>query len=138
VTNDADESAADRPRPTATWEGVFDESYDDLLWFGRLLTGDLYAAEDLVQEAFVRTARHIPGYTHDHAKSYVRKAMVNLWRNRARRLTLERGCLEDREQPAVRRLIGKHQDLGDTLTDPAIPATRDGGGNVDAEEVRVR
>lgn len=56
-----------------------------LLRFGHVLTGDPHAAEELVQEALVRTCARWRRIRHDEPQAYVRRAMVNAWTSRWRR-----------------------------------------------------
>jgi len=56
-----------------------------LLRFGHLLTGDPREAEDLVQEALVRSLRRWRSVQADDAGPYVRRAMVNTHITRWRR-----------------------------------------------------
>jgi RNA polymerase sigma-70 factor (sigma-E family) len=57
-----------------------------LLWFAHLLTGDRYAAEDIVQTALAKTAA---GWSRvrrkDNPEGYVRRAIVNTHLNAVRR-----------------------------------------------------
>jgi RNA polymerase sigma-70 factor (sigma-E family) len=69
---------------------AFERHYEGLV---RLATGlclrpDL--AEDLVQEAFVRAATRLDKVSDEAVASYLRSSVVNLWRNRLRRLYVER------------------------------------------------
>lgn len=59
-----------------------------------LLIGDRDAAEDLVQEAFVRLAGRL-GHLRDRSRfdAYLRRTMVNLHLSRLRRIRLERAYL---------------------------------------------
>ena len=53
-----------------------------LVGYAYLLTGELHAAQDLVQDAFVRTfARHRAGTDADRIEAYVRQAMLNIYRD---------------------------------------------------------
>jgi RNA polymerase sigma-70 factor (sigma-E family) len=61
-----------------------------LLRLAVLLTGSQEAAEDLVQEAFVRAADQLRSLAPDAVRSYLRATVLNLWRKRVRRLSLER------------------------------------------------
>lgn len=78
-----------------------------LLRFGHVLTGDPRKAEDLVQEALVRTLRRWRTVHHDSAVAYVRRVMVNTHINRWRRwesrvrLGGVPDCIAD--DPALRR-----------------------------------
>ena len=84
-----------------------------LFGYAYLLSGDRHAAEDLVQEALVRTfARRRTGFTPDHAEAYVRRAILTAFLDGARRRARWAG---------VRHLLGRP----DETRDPA-PAVGDG------------
>lgn len=71
----------------------------------RLLTGDDHVAEDVAQEAFVRTAGRFAHLRQPDAfATYLRRTVVNLCRERFRRQRLERNWLrrQDRREPASR------------------------------------
>lgn len=80
--------------PTSTepfsFERAFSEHATALLRLAVLLTGHREVAEDLVQEAFVRTAPKLPGIAPEAVGAYLRQTTLNLWKNRIRRLVLER------------------------------------------------
>ena len=61
-----------------------------LLRLGVLLAGREDLAEDLVQEAFERAAERLTTLGSDEQRPYLRATVLNLWRNRLRRLALER------------------------------------------------
>jgi RNA polymerase sigma-70 factor (sigma-E family) len=71
-------------------EAAYDANYLALLRMAVLLTDDQGQAEDLVQEAFIRSAARLEGLPRDEAKPYLRAAILNLWRNRLRHLAVER------------------------------------------------
>jgi RNA polymerase sigma-70 factor (sigma-E family) len=82
-----------RPEAGTSVEGLrraFEAHYEGLVRMGTLLTGRKDVAEDLVQEAFVRAASRIESLPPDEIRPYLRAAVVNLWRNRLRRLSTER------------------------------------------------
>ncbi len=60
-----------------------------LLRLAVLLTGREDMGEDLVQEAFTRAAERLPMLDADAVRPYLRATIMNLWRNRRRRLSLE-------------------------------------------------
>jgi RNA polymerase sigma-70 factor (sigma-E family) len=68
---------------------AFEAHYEGLVRMATLLTGRQEVAEDLVQEAFVRAASRLEDLPRDKARPYLRAAVVNLWRNRLRRLSVE-------------------------------------------------
>jgi RNA polymerase sigma-70 factor (sigma-E family) len=70
------------------FEAYVHERWEPLLRTATLLTGDVHAAEDLVQEALVRSARHWHRVDPGAVDAYVRKALytraVDSWRWRRR------------------------------------------------------
>lgn len=80
----------------ATWEQVLDEIVHTrrgaLVGYAYLLCGDVRAAEDLVQEALVRTfARGKRSKDFQLAEGYVRTAIANVFLDEARRVGRRRG-----------------------------------------------
>jgi RNA polymerase sigma-70 factor (sigma-E family) len=69
---------------------AFEEHYAGVVRFCALLSGRRDVAEELAQEAFVRLAPKIDGLERAAVGPYVRRIAVNLWKNRLRRLALER------------------------------------------------
>lgn len=55
-----------------------------------LVTGEQDLAEDLVQETFVKAAPAIERLREEEVWPYLRATAMNLWRNRLRRLAVER------------------------------------------------
>jgi RNA polymerase sigma factor (sigma-70 family) len=47
-------------------------------------------AEEIVQEAFVRALPKLPSLAEEAVYPYLRRAVLNLWKNRLRRMVLER------------------------------------------------
>ena len=68
---------------------AFEIHYERLVRLCFLLTGRRDAAEDVVQEAFVRLAGKIDRLDAEAVGPYVRRIALNLWKNRLRRLALE-------------------------------------------------
>ena len=60
-----------------------------------LVSGRPDEAEDLVQDAFLKAADAIAGLPDQAVRSYLRTTVINLWRNRLRRASLERMALPD-------------------------------------------
>jgi RNA polymerase sigma-70 factor (sigma-E family) len=60
-----------------------------LLRLAVLLTGREDMGEDLVHESFLRAADKLPTLEPDAVRPYLRAAVLNIWRNRLRRLALE-------------------------------------------------
>jgi RNA polymerase sigma-70 factor (sigma-E family) len=69
---------------------AFEDHYRPLVRFCALVCGDPHAAEDLAQEAFVRCADKIDGVEELKVGAYLRRAALNVWKNRLRRLAVER------------------------------------------------
>lgn len=68
---------------------AFERHYLSLLRLSVALTGRREAAEDLVQEAFVRSALRITQLGPDDVGPYLSRVVANLWKNRLRRLAVE-------------------------------------------------
>lgn len=68
---------------------AFEEHYTSLLKLCIALSDRRDVGEDIVQEAFVRAARRIPGLPSEEILPYLRQVALNLWRNRLRRLAIE-------------------------------------------------
>ncbi|MEX0755514.1 MAG: sigma-70 family RNA polymerase sigma factor [Actinomycetota bacterium] len=71
---------------------AFEEHYAPLLRLSILLSGDRQAAEDVVQEAFVRSSGHLGDVPVERLRSYLRQVVVNLWRDRRRWLARDRSA----------------------------------------------
>jgi RNA polymerase sigma-70 factor (sigma-E family) len=71
----------------------FAAEYEPLLRFAYFLTGDAAAAEDLVQDAFVRLYRADRHIEEAGFRAYARRTIANLHRSRFRRLLVERRFL---------------------------------------------
>jgi RNA polymerase sigma factor (sigma-70 family) len=65
-----------------------------------LLAGREGLAEDLMQEAFTRAAPMLPVLEPDVVRAYLRITVLNLWRNRLRRLPIEHRFRLTRTPPA--------------------------------------
>jgi hypothetical protein len=59
--------------------------YEQLLRLAVLLVGDMAAAEDVVQEAFIRVHRAVESRSPHNPLAYLRQAVVNLARSELRR-----------------------------------------------------
>ena len=80
-----------RAEPSGALATLYEEHHVALLRIAGLLLGDRAAAEDVVQEAFVRAHRALPGLRdHDKAPAYLRATVVNLCRSRHRHLDVVR------------------------------------------------
>jgi RNA polymerase sigma-70 factor (sigma-E family) len=95
AVNDTD---ADTSRDTAVaLREAFLEHYLPLLRLAALLSQEQHAAEDLVQESFVRAAPRLAALSPEEVRPYLRRTVVNLWKNSQRRASLfgERKLLLD-------------------------------------------
>jgi RNA polymerase sigma-70 factor (sigma-E family) len=82
---------------------LYEEHIRRAITLARLLTGDDQVAEDVAQEAFVRSAGRFAHLRQPDAfPAYLRRTVVNLCRARFRRQRLERDWLrrQDRREPA--------------------------------------
>lgn len=79
----------------------FAAEYEPLLRFAYFLTGERAAAEDLVQETFVRVFRADRRIEEAGFRAYARRVMVNLQRSRFRRVRSEHKALASHREPAV-------------------------------------
>lgn len=69
---------------------AFEDHYARLLRLAVLLSGRVDTAEDLVQDAYVRAAPKLESLEPTRVGPYLRSVVVNQWKNRVRRLALER------------------------------------------------
>jgi RNA polymerase sigma-70 factor (sigma-E family) len=69
---------------------AYEEHYVSLLRLCTLLAGDRDMAEDIVQDAFVKLSPRIAEVSPEQLRPYLRKTVVNVWRNRLRKLIRER------------------------------------------------
>ncbi len=106
-----DEAVADGAELHAAAQGRLADLYRrhaaDAARLAYVLTGDASAAEDLMQEAFVRLARRLVHLRDpDAAGAYLRRTIVNLANSRYRRRRLERAHLESvgRDRPGTAAL----------------------------------
>lgn len=71
--------------------GVFNGQYVSLVRLAAMLTDDVHAAEDIVQDAYLRVAgRHYRLRDPNKALAYLRQTVVNLARNSLRRRLVAR------------------------------------------------
>jgi RNA polymerase sigma-70 factor (sigma-E family) len=88
-----------------SFDRLFRDEHVGLLRFAYLLCGDHHRAEDAVAEALARTWPRWRGGGIDDPKAYVRRAIVNELRGRARRASVRRRHDDRRRvEPAVRLL----------------------------------
>lgn len=97
---------------------LFDEHYNGLCRLAGLLLGDTASAEEVVQEAFLRT---FSGWWRvrqpEKAQWYLRKSVVNLCRSRARRrVTEDKGNRVTLAGLAARAPVGSPDASDDSIT----------------------
>jgi RNA polymerase sigma-70 factor (sigma-E family) len=88
-----------------TLSALYEEHVGRAVALARLLTGDDHAAEDVAQEAFIRTAGRFAHLRRPEAfGAYLRRTVVNLCRARFRRARIEREWLrrQDRREAVTR------------------------------------
>jgi RNA polymerase sigma-70 factor (sigma-E family) len=95
---------------------AFEGHYMPLLRLCTLLAGRQDVAEDLVQEAFIRIAPKIESIAADDIGAYLRRTAVNLWKNRIRRLVLERRHRNVREEPVPEASFEERSALWHAVT----------------------
>ena len=88
------EPSRERLEQLGAW---FETEYPGLLRFAYFVTGDASAAEDLVQDAFVRLYRSTGRLGEVGFKAYARKTILNLHRSRSRRSARESSLTSDQE-----------------------------------------
>jgi RNA polymerase sigma-70 factor (sigma-E family) len=86
---------------------AFDEHHVALVRLATALSGRRDMAEEIVQDAFVRALPKLPGLENESVHPYLRSVVVNLWKNRLRRMVLER------------RLDRRYEREGRLAQDPA-------------------
>lgn len=82
-------TAIERRSVQASLRAAFEQHYIPLLRLSALLSGNRAEAEDIVQEAFVKVAPRIEQLDEEVIGSYLRRVVVNLWKNRRRRMAVE-------------------------------------------------
>lgn len=83
-------ATATRASCRETLRAAFEEHYRPLVRFCALVSDDASAAEDLAQEAFVRSADRIERVAEVKVGAYLRRTALNVWKNRLRRVAVER------------------------------------------------
>ena len=88
---------------TASFEEFYAATVDRLLGHLFLVTGDLHAAEEIVQEAFTRASMRWPHLrSYDVPEAWVRRVAMNLAADRGRRLQRQaRALLRTGPPPSV-------------------------------------
>ena len=95
---------------TAALEDVFRREYDAMLRLAHLITGSTEAAEDVVQESFVRLCRNWDRAAQPGA--YLRTVVVSRCRSWQRRRILER---QPQPRPPTPSVDGEARELLDAL-----------------------
>jgi RNA polymerase sigma-70 factor (sigma-E family) len=90
---------------------AFEAHYDGLVRLATLLSGRQDVAEDLVQEAFVRSVHKLSALPEQAVGSYLRSTVVNLWKNRIRRLVAERRQRIEPAAPEHAATLETHDEL---------------------------
>lgn len=108
------------PRPSSpTLAHVFEREYAALLRLSVLLSGDPHSAEDIVQEAFVRVSSKLDRLGEEELRPYLRRIVINLWKNRTRRQSLERRIIsllpERRSVPSFEEQMADRDRLWSAL-----------------------
>jgi RNA polymerase sigma-70 factor (sigma-E family) len=100
------------PKARTSEETEFDRLYrttwDPMMRLGRLLTGSTAAAEEIVQEAFMRI--YLRGSSLDNPGAYLRIAVTNLSKSHLRRLRLERNVSQRGDVPILNPEIDETWD----------------------------
>jgi RNA polymerase sigma-70 factor (ECF subfamily) len=86
-------------------EALFDDHHRWLWRLALRMTSDPEVAQDLVQETFLRAARHIDRIPRDAGGPWLGRALVNLCRDRYRRLDVR-----ERAEPQQRALVPPEPD----------------------------
>jgi RNA polymerase sigma-70 factor (sigma-E family) len=111
IATHRDEAAALPGSKESRLEDLYAQHAPGAFRLALLLTGDRHAAEDLVQDAFVRiTGRFRHLRSRGSFNSYLNRTVVNLARDRGRRSQLERRELE-RERHATEVAVTEAPDL---------------------------
>jgi RNA polymerase sigma factor (sigma-70 family) len=83
-------------------EAAYDEHYVGILRLCVLLSGKEEMAEDLAQEVFIRAGSKLDKLGPGEIRPYLRRSAINLWKNRLRRLAIERRArVVQREGPST-------------------------------------
>jgi RNA polymerase sigma-70 factor (sigma-E family) len=90
---------------------AFEEHYTRLLRLCLALAGSREVAEDIVQDAFVRVASRIDRLDPSEVGPYLRRVVVNLWRNRLRRVRLERRHADVRTDDPVTTELEERDEM---------------------------
>src|SRR5580658_7383225 len=75
----------DQQQDLDDFTALYVRHYEQLLRLAVLLVGDVPAAEDVVQEAFIRVHRSVDGGAVRSPLAYLRQTVVNLARSEVRR-----------------------------------------------------
>jgi RNA polymerase sigma-70 factor (sigma-E family) len=99
---------------------AFLRHYQRLLRFCYVLVGRRETAEDLAQEAFVRTAPRVATLSEAQLAAYLRRTAINLWKNHLRRLARELRFVEVEGSPVAPDTSPEDRDVlwGALLTLP--------------------
>jgi RNA polymerase sigma-70 factor (sigma-E family) len=93
--------ATTQPQAQVALRAAFEEHYVSLLRLCTALSRRRDLAEDIVQDAFVRVAPRVADLGPDEVGPYLRRVVVNLWKDRLRRLAIELKHVRQRPPPQV-------------------------------------
>ncbi len=85
----------------APLRAAFERHYVNLVRVCTLLSGRRDDGEEIAQEAFVRASKRIEGLDPEAVGPYLRRTAVNLWKNRLRRLAVERRARAAERAPSA-------------------------------------
>lgn len=101
---------AGAPEVREALRAAFEEHYAPLLRLCIALSGRVEVAEDIVQDAFVRVAPRVAGLRPDEVGPYLRRVVVNLWKDRLRRFATELKHLRQEPSPPAAATTGEDRD----------------------------
>ncbi|MDP9203301.1 MAG: SigE family RNA polymerase sigma factor [Gemmatimonadota bacterium] len=78
------------PSASEAWRLAFEGHYRAMLRLAVLLTGSREVAEDLVHDTFLRTADRMAALSPEDMWPYLRRSLINRWKNTRRRQSIER------------------------------------------------
>lgn len=79
---------------------AFEANYASVLKLAYIYSGRREVAEDLTQEALLRAASKIAQLPAEEVMPYLRRTVINLWKNRIRRVAVERRARARLKGPA--------------------------------------
>jgi RNA polymerase sigma-70 factor (sigma-E family) len=104
----SDSQCTPRVTEESEFERLYRASRDPMIRLARLFTGSVAAAEEIVQEAFLRI--HQRGEPLENPEAYLRTIVTNLCKSHLRRLRLERGVSQRGDFPVLNPEIDETWD----------------------------